>query len=242
MKTLKQGFVLVIGLFVISLAKAQSVDEIISKSIDAVGGKDKISQIKTIHMESSLEVMGNEAPSVTDIVNGKAYKSETDFGGQKIIQCYTENGGWAFNPMMGQSSPEALPKEALKGTKAQFQVGGALFDYAAKGNKVELLGRDSLGGVSCYKVKLITPDSVTNVYYIDPTSYYVVKVEVKATVNGQDAETDIVNSNFQKTEFGFVMAMSQQITLPQGFTLNITHKKIEINKDIDPKIFEMPKS
>jgi outer membrane lipoprotein-sorting protein len=242
MKTLKQAFLLSAGLISMNLVHAQTADEIIQKSIDACGGKDKINSIKTIYKESSLEVMGNEAPATTYIVNGKAYKFETDFGGQKIVQCFTENGGWGFNPMQGQSSPEALPKEALKGSKAQYQVGGPLFDYAAKGNKVELIGRDSVNGVSAYKIKLTTADSITNIFYIDPTTYYILKVDIKANVGGQDVETSIAYSNYQKTDFGYVIPMTEQITLPQGITLNITHKKIDINKDIDPKVFEMPKS
>jgi hypothetical protein len=242
MKFMKQALLLTAGLIALNMTYAQTADEIVNKVIDAMGGKEKISSIKTVYIESSLEVMGNEAPSTTYIVNGKAFKSETDFNGSKIIQCYTDTGGWALNPMQGQTTPEALPKEALKGNRSQFQVGGPLMDYAAKGNKIELMGRDTLNGVNTYKVKLTTADSSTNVYYIDPSTYYVLKTDIKGTFQGQDVETSILFSNYQKTDYGFVMAMSQQITLPQGFTISVTHKKIDINKDIDMKIFQMPKS
>ncbi|MBI1783302.1 MAG: DUF4292 domain-containing protein, partial [Sphingobacteriales bacterium] len=38
---------------------AQTVDEIIGKHIDAIGGKDKIAQLKSVSQESTTEIMGN---------------------------------------------------------------------------------------------------------------------------------------------------------------------------------------
>ena len=86
-------------------ASAQTADEIINKYIDAMGGKEKISQIKTVYIEGEMDIMGNKAPSLTYIVNGKGYKSEVDFNGAKIISVYTDKGGWTLNPMAGQSVP-----------------------------------------------------------------------------------------------------------------------------------------
>jgi len=242
MKTLKTGLIFFVALTAFTGLRAQTADEIVNKYIAAIGGKDKLNSIKTVYLESSIEVMGNEASSNTYIVNGKAYKSETDFGGQKIIQCITEKGGWMINPMMGQTTAEELPKEQLKGSQAQFQVGGALVDYAAKGTTVELLGKEDVNGVSAYKLKLTTKDSAIVTYYIDPTTYYALKAVTIINANGQQAETSIVFSNYQKTDFGYVISMVQQLNLPQGISLTITNKKVEINKEIDPKIFEMPKS
>lgn len=242
MKALKFGFVL----FIISLSTfalhAQTVDEIISQHIDAIGGKEKLKGIKSLYAESSVEVMGNEAPNTTYILNGKGFKSETDFNGQKIVQCVTDTGGWMINPMMGQSTAETIPADQLKGTQAQFQVGGPLLDYAAKGNKVEYQGKEDVGGAAAYKIKLMTKDSATVVYYIDSASHYLVKAVSSVNLNGQTSETTIAFSNYQKTDYGYVMGMKQDITLPQGITLTITYKKVEINKDIDPKIFQIPKS
>jgi outer membrane lipoprotein-sorting protein len=242
MKSLKLGMLALITLIGSITIQAQTADEIVNKHIDAIGGKDKVAGVKTLSIESTLEVMGNEAPSTTLIVNGMGYKSETDFNGQKIITCITDKGGWSLNPMMGQTAPEALPAEQLKASQNQLQIGGPLFNYASKGNKVELVGREDVGGVSTYKLKCTTKDSVVSNYFIDPNTYYVVKAVTSSNTPGQEGETTITFSNYQKTDFGYVFPMGQQITLPQGISLNITHKKVEVNKDIDPKVFEMPKS
>jgi hypothetical protein len=67
------------------------------------------------------------------------------------------------------------------------------------------------------------------------------KTTIKASVNGQDVETTMAFSKHQKTDYGYVVPFATELTLPQGFTLNITNKKVEINKDIDMTIFNMPK-
>lgn len=242
MKTLKTGLISFIALVAFTGLQAQTVDEIINKYITAIGGKDKLNSIKTLYYESSIDVMGNEATSTTYIINGKGMKSETDFNGQKIVQVVTENGGWMINPMMGQTTAGELPKDQMKGSQSQYTMGGGLLDYAAKGNKVELVGREDVSGVSTYKIKLTTKDSAIINYFIDPTTYYVSKVVSTISAQGQDAETSIIFSNYQKTDFGYVHSMKQELSLPQGISLTITTKKVEINKDIDPKIFEMPKS
>ena len=76
-KTLAAGLAALISAVSIN---AQTVDEIVSKHIDAIGGKDKLSQMNTVYIESATEAMGNEAPTKTYIVNGKNYRNESDFG------------------------------------------------------------------------------------------------------------------------------------------------------------------
>ena len=205
-----------------------------------MGGRDKLSGVKTIYKESTLEVMGNEAPTVYYIVNGKGFKSETDFSGQKIISCVTDKGGWSVNPMMGQTTPTAMPSDQLKAAQGQMQVFGPLLDYASQGNKVELVGREDVNGVSAYKIKVTTKDSLESIMFLDPNTYYTLKITSKVNAGGQETETAFNFSDYRKTDFGVVMPFSLQIVLPQ-ITININDKKIEVNKDIDPKIFEMPK-
>ena len=240
MKSLQVAFLGITLLGSVTL-QAQSVDDIIAKHIEAIGGKEKVSGLKSIYKEESIQVMGNEAPSITYIVDGKGFKSEVDFGGQKIVQCFSENGSWGLNPMAGQSAPEAYPAEVAKMSKGQYDIVGALYNYSAKGNKVELLGNEDVNGVSCYKLKVVTPENVETIYFIDSKTYYGVKRISKINMQGQEAEAGITFSDFRKTDYGYVMPYATEIALPQGFNLTSVIKKVEINKPIDMKIFEMPK-
>ena len=86
-----------------------TADEIVAKHIEAIGGKAAIGQVKSLTIESSTSVMGNEAPTVTTVVDGVGYKNETDFNGMKIVQCYNDKGGWMVNPMAGAADPQPRP-------------------------------------------------------------------------------------------------------------------------------------
>ncbi|HEY1871990.1 MAG TPA: hypothetical protein VGG71_13090 [Chitinophagaceae bacterium] len=233
---------LVVGLisFLIN-GKAQTVDEIINKYIEALGGKDKIGNMKTLYFESELNIAGNLAPSITYILDGKGYKNEVDFNGQQVVTCYTDKKGWTLNPLAGQTAPVSVPDDQLKIGQMQLDLKGPLFDYAAKGNKVELLGKENFKGTGVYKLKLTTRTNMELVLLIDSNTYYLLKTTVKLTINGQDAESTYVNSNYIQTAYGLFFPFTQEISFP-GLTLTSNTGKVEINKEMEPAIFEMPKN
>ena len=237
MKQIISGLLLLASFVCLSAVHAQTADEIVSKYVDAIGGKDKISQVKSIYMENNMAAMGNDNPNVINVLNGKGYKSETDFQGQKIIQCYTDKGAWQINPMAGSSAAEAMPADQYNANKELIDVGGNLYDYAAKGSKVELVGKD--GGA--FKIKLTTKENAEVNYWIDPSTYYITKVVRKGNMMGQEVEITVKLSDYKKTDFGYVIPYSTEMDFGGQFSLTSTIKKVEINKTIDPAIFIAPK-
>jgi hypothetical protein len=221
------------------VAKSQTADEVINKYISAVGGKDVIAKIKSQKIYSDLTVMGATLNSTTTIVVGKGFRNEAIFNGQSIIQVVTPTGGWSTNPFQGATEPQPLSENEVKAGQSNFDIGGGLFDYKEKGSKAELVGTEKLDGVSVYKIKLTDKDSKENTFYFDATTYYLVKQESTANVNGMDVASSTVFSNYKKTDIGFTMPFTMLSN--QGFELTMNITKVEFNTEIDPKIFEMPK-
>ncbi|HEY0679437.1 MAG TPA: hypothetical protein VGD17_14225 [Chitinophagaceae bacterium] len=222
-----------------SYLQAQTADEVVSKHIAAIGGKDVISKIKSQVIESDLSVMGSTLTSTTTIVVGKGFKNVANFNGQEIVQSVTPTGGWMINPLQGMTDPQPLPEDQVKAAQSAFDLGGELYDYQGKGSKVELTGKEKVEGVDAFKIKLTNKDGKESTFYIDPATYYVVKRESVNSIQGQDVTAVATFSNFKKTDIGYVMPFTTVTN--QGFEITINVNKVEFNKEIDLKIFEMPK-
>lgn len=234
MKSIKL-LVLALATITTSALNAQTVDEIIGKHIDAIGGKEKLSQVKSLYTENSMDVMGNSAPQKEYLIEGKGYKSELDFNGTSIVQCYTDKSGWMVNPMAGGADAQVIPDAVYKSGKPQIYLGGALVGYAAKGYKAELMGKDG----ESFKIK-VTGDGNETYYFIDGTSYLLTKSIIKSEVMGQSVDVTTTFSDYKKTDFGILLPYAKNIDMGM-FQLAQKTDKVEVNKEIDPKIFEIPK-
>ena len=227
------------ALLSIAMANAQTADEIISKHIDAMGGKENLSKITSVYVESGTEVMGSENPTKTTILYGKGYRSESNFNGQQLVNVVTDKGGWAINPFAGSPDPAAMPDEQYKSGEDQIYI-DPLLNYAAKGGKVELLGKEKVGSVDAYKLKYTNKDKAEITYYIDPATYYIIQAVRKGNAMGQEVTINVSFSDYKKNEAGFYMPYTMNIDMGQ-FAMKINTKKVEVNKPVDTSIFEMPK-
>lgn len=214
---------------------AQTVDEVISKHVEAIGGKEKLSQVKSVYAENSMEVMGNSVVQKEYLLEGKGYKSEVEFNGTNIIQCLNDKGGWTINPMMGGADAQAIPDAAYKSTKPQIYIDGALSDYNAKGYKAELAGQEN----GSFKIK-VTGDGHETYYFIDAKTYLLTKSIMKTEAMGQTVEATTTYSDHKKTDFGIVLPYTKSVDMGMFQYVQKT-EKVEVNKAIDPKIFDMPK-
>jgi hypothetical protein len=237
METLRKNSLFVLAVLVVTTTcRAQTAEEIVNKSIDAVGGKDAIAAVKSIVYNQTLEVMGNEVSSVTTIIAGKAFKSDIDFQGTKIVTVLTDHGGWGVNPPMGQATPTALPDEQVKQSQGRLNI-VPLQGWSTNGGKLELQGKDSAD----YKIHLTNTVGTDIVYYINQKTYLLDKSDITANAAGQAVTVTMHFSDYRKTDAGLLVAYSWIQDLPQ-MSLTFTTKSVDVNKPVDPKIFDMPKN
>lgn len=218
--------------FIISAGAQKTPEEVISKVIDAMGGREKLLSIQSVKKMGSLDIGGQKIPFNYYCINGKAEKTEYSFSGLTAFQVVTKDSGYNFSPFNGMQAPERMTAEDVKQAQDELDQQGVLLDYAAKGHSVELLDREDVDGVDAIQLKINLRSGKTLFYYIDPDTYYVIRIKIKGKTNGQEYTNISDFYNFKKTKEG--------ILLPYTID-NITFDTIEINTPIDNKVFEVKK-
>lgn len=241
MKKYRPLTIVAVALLGTAFASAQTADEIIGKYLSAIGGKEQIAQISSVYMEGTLDAMGNQGLIKITHLNEKGYKQEIEVMGTSIIMCYTDSSGWQINPMTGNYSAENIPDDQYQASKDQIYIGGIFMtNYLERGYKVELLEQEAVGDVNAYKVQVISPSNIESIYYIDPSTNYVIRVVQKGEMMGQPMEIIISFSNYQKAENGYAMPYTIEMNYGGQFFLTTNITKVEFNQPIDPAIFAKP--
>jgi hypothetical protein len=158
---------------------AQTADEVIDKYIDAIGGKAKWLSLKSLKIEGQIEVQGISIPYTMQAIHDKANRMDAEFQGMKIVEIVTPQAGWSMNGFQGQSALQPLSQEDLKTKVDALDLQDQLIDYAQKGHKVEMLGKDEADGNEYYKVKLTTKVGNDRVYFIDTKTYLPIKWKIR---------------------------------------------------------------
>jgi hypothetical protein len=221
-------------------ANAQTADEIIARHIEATGGKEKLGAINSVIIENTVHVMDNDSPNKIIVSNGKGYRTESDFNGQKLVQVYTDKGGWAINPFEGGDAAVAMPADQYK-SGAGLVYAVPLFNYAARNEKAELLGQEKVGNANAYKIKVTDKDNIIITYFIDASTYYIIQTIRPAQMMGQSMDLTTTYSDFKKSEYGWVVPQVSEINYGGQFSMTSRANKIEINAPVDAAVFEMKK-
>ena len=234
-----------VGLLFIT-SYAQTVDEVVNKHIEAMGGAEKLKSLKSLYMEGVAVMQnGNEIISKIYKVQDKLLRREIEFGMGSVTMIVTDKEGWSSNPRTGGAF-EALPKEAVESQQMELDLAGPLVDYAAKGHKVELVGKETIGSTEAFKIKLTPKTGKEIIYYIDTKDHYIIRQTLKGGGmfggggqgrgnQGADAEFNINYSNYQKTPDGYVFAYA--LTIGNSGN-NMNYEKIEVNKPVDEKLYK----
>jgi outer membrane lipoprotein-sorting protein len=238
-------FMLLVGFAAVLPVSAygQTVDEIIAKHVQARGGMDKLKAAKSIRTTGKMTVgPGMEAPVVVEQKRPSYIRIEFTIQGMTGMMAYDGKGGWSLMPFNGKKDPEAMGEDDLKEAQEQADMDGPLIDYKEKGNKIELIGKESVEGTDAYKLKATLKDGTIQYSYLDADSYLVIKEESKRTIRGAERESEATIGDYKKVD-GIMFPFSIE-TGAKGDSQKqkIIVEKIEINPAIDDSRFKMPEA
>lgn len=230
---------LVILLLAAQFASAKTVDEVIDKYIRARGGKNRLAAVKSIYMEGIKEKTGKEMTVKFIKEQDKLSRTEIIADDESGIVVVTEKEAWTFFPLRNPSA-EKIPNIDLTALQTELDIAGPLVDYVAKGNKTELLGKETVEGTNCYKIKLTTGSGKEMMFWLDGGTYLVVQSSV-SLVGGVKATTLTRYKDYKEVD-GVLFAHTLETKMIGADSENngseISFHTIRINPIIDPRMYQ----
>jgi hypothetical protein len=234
MKTMKT-LIAFIFLFAINAhAFSQTLDEIVTKHNEAIGGKDNWAKIKTLKMEGIMKTQGMEI-NISMLQSDRiAQRTNITVMGMTGYSIITNTDGWNFMPFQGQTKPEPMTADDVKSQQDQLEVADPFLTYKELGKKIEYMGKEDIDGTECHKIKMTNKNEQETTYFIDPDNFYTIKQTNKIKANGQEVENSVTFGNYKKFDEGIVYPMS--MTMGIG---GMEIQKVEINPVIADSEFKI---
>jgi outer membrane lipoprotein-sorting protein len=231
-------------LFLPLAAAAQTADEIVKKVLDARGGVDKLKAVQSERITGRISFSrGVEGAFVVELKRPMKVHVEISLDGQQIIRVYDgKSSGWMINPFAENKEIQPLSSEELKNIADESDFDGPLVDYKTKGSRIELAGKENLDDKPVYRLKLTNKNGDIRFYFIDASSFLLLKWEGIRKTGEQELPWESFFSDFRE-----VQGLKYPFRIDQGspgteIKQTLTTEKMEINPQIDDSHFAKPQS
>jgi hypothetical protein len=223
-----------------SVARTQTVDEIIAKNIQARGGLEKLKSVKSLRTTVKFSDGSFRAEFRQENKRPGKVREEFIVQGMAQIQAYDGKTGWQISPFSGRRDPDLMSADDTKSLIVDGDIDGPLVDYKEKGHKAELVGHDSMEGTDCFKIKLSMKNGDIRYYYLDTDSYLELKVEVQTTIRGALQESELYYGDYEQVNGVYYPFAVEQAQKGSSSRQQFSVEKIEQNVDLDDALFAMP--
>ena len=228
------SFILSFGLA--QFAHGQSMEDIINKHVEAMGGRQKIITLSSALMTGTFTAMGATSPINITTTKKHMIGSRIDIeaDGKNNFQVITPKNGWIFTPVQGDKVPRPLAEDQFKVGQVQLDLHGPFINYREKGIKIEMAGKDSVNRELCYKLKVISPNTNVTVYFINARSNFIVKTSTKMFQFGALEDVETTYGDYKQNADGYWFAYTN--AGPRGAT---NYNQITTNVSVDVNIFKV---
>lgn len=219
----------------------QSVDDVVSRYLQARGGIERLHAVKTLRLTGRMSLPGAEAPFVLELKRPAKMRTEFTVNGRKGIQAFDGRAGWSVAPLPGEAARAMGPDETRE-ARSQADVDlSPLVDAAAKGFSIEMHGREALGGGDTVKLLVRGGGGPDRVLFIDSRTHLVVRTEETRDLDGELVEFMTEIGDYRTVDgltypYRIDVAPKAQPDLRQRMDI----QGVEVNPPIDDARFAKP--
>lgn len=219
-----------------------TVDELVSKNIEAKGGADALHALQSLRLSGKLLV--NEGQIELAYLQTKErpgeLRTEATLQGMTQVEAYDGKEGWKISPFQGRKDPEKMSADDLKPLMEDAEIDGPLVDWKAKGSTVDYLGTEEVDGTLAHKLKVVRKNGDVSFVYLDPDHFLEIRVLTGRVKHGayEEVETDL--GDYEKTAGVFVPTSIESGRKGDPDKQKILIDKVEANVPVDEATFHFP--
>ncbi|HTI37524.1 MAG TPA: hypothetical protein VL484_08210 [Vicinamibacterales bacterium] len=228
------------------VSSAQSVDEIIEKSLTAQGGREALGRITSRSTKGTIVITSpaGDLPGTIEVLNQSPNKLRTllkvdltSMGGGSLTleQRFDGTKGYSMDSMRGESEMTGGRLEILR--SAAFP--SPFLGYKDRGTKIVLAGTEKVRDKNAYVLNITPAAGPTSRLWIDAESY----LPVKTSTTIDTPETGPLEQTTEFSDYHDLDGVKMPYTLNttstvQSYTVKVT--SVEQNVKIDPALFVKP--
>jgi hypothetical protein len=221
---------------------APSLDELVTKNIEAKGGAQAVHALQSLRRTGKLLV--NEGQIQLGFVEVKKrpleVRTEATLQGMTAIEAFDGKDGWKISPFQGRKDPERMSADDLKELMEDAEMDGPLVDWKEKGSTIEYLGTEDVDGTQAYKIKVTRKNGDVNFVYLDPDHFLEIRILTQRIQQGALVETETDLGDYEKVNGVFVPTSIEAGHKGDPDKQKTVIDKAEGNVPVDDKIFQFP--
>jgi hypothetical protein len=236
---------LILAALVPAIVRAESLDSLIARHVEARGGLERLESIRSIRASGrAIAGPGREALVTREVHPPGRIRTEFKFQGVTSVYACDGSKCWSVTPLSGVFEAQLMTPADTSLAIEQADLVGPLVNWKEKGHSVELLGKETIDGREAFKLKVTLKGGGVQIDYLDAESALLVRRETTRTHTGHTVGLETTFGDFRPVG-GVVFPHSIKTGisnrpefLPES--LEIVVEEAELNPPLDDARFEMP--
>ncbi len=211
-----------------------TVDQIIEKYIQSLGGKTAIEKLKTELQTGTFEGNGGNMPVEIAIKAPNKWRFEIKLpDGKTFKQLSNGEKGWRVDPQQGV---EEMTRDHMLLT-SRFLDLQAPIRFKETYTKAEVKGKDKQGGRDCYLIEATPKEGKPQTMFFDVETGFLLRVDFTVEMNQGTFSAEMDFDNYKDVE-GVKIPFTLHQTGAEDWTITFSDIKRDIS--LDDKQFEKP--
>jgi len=226
---------------VAAVAEELTVEQVVSRHIEARGGAERWSEVETLRMRGSYSAFSFRDEFTLIRSRGDLYRLDFTLLDSPATRARDGAGVWGLHKLL---QPQAIhitegPYPPQMERESLFL--SPLFDYTARGISIELSGRGDIDGIETINLAVKLSDGWEETWMLDAETYLEVAVDSQVWDFTQAGEPVLQRTYFEDFREVDGLVFPHQIEMDFNHRLEgMTVREVEVNPEIPPAAFSPP--